>query len=646
MAVPATALAHANLVRTIPSDGAVLTNGPDRIVVVFDDAVRVAPGNEAVRNEGGSILAGSPRVRGDNLELPLKPRLGTGEFSVRWSVFTDDGHEEQGVLAFAVGSGPPPQSVLTAGNEVSVFGVVMRWLLFIGLLSAAGLALFDLLIWRQVAQAWLPMGWIASALVVASLTATALLFESGAPLSTRFGLVVTVGALLASVGASLAVLATVESWARPLAFFIALALLAVPTLAGHSLDAGRSWIDPLVVFVHAFAVAVWLGGLVALAIVLPRMRIFPELATAAAQRFSRFALLAVIVIAVSGLGSALAELSSVSQLWTTDYGKTLLVKTALFGVLLVLGWTSRHRLARGFAKVRASMSAEVAVLLGVLLAVGVLTSLPPGRTVRAQTPLTSPVASKLGISRLPAVDATVVGRQDGRLAAAVAVRPSGVAMATFIGTDAKAVDVGPVAIDGRPTKTCGIGCYIGRAGRDRIVVVAHGPTRLRFDLGLRLPADQLLSRINETYANQRSVAYTQHIATGLGSTVDALWKEVAPDSFSYRIRRGSEAIVIGKRRWDRDSGKNWKRSTTIKSSGFTPPWGGTGPFTNGHVLRQQAKTLTVSFLGADPSYPAWFTVVVNRRNLHVLRVQMTAASHFMLARYLSWNKPVKLEPPS
>jgi len=646
MAVPTTASAHANLVRTVPSDRAVLAIAPKRVVVVFDDVVRVAPGNEAVRNGVGSILAGRPRVRGNVLELPLRPRLGSGEFSVRWSVFSDDGHQEQGVLAFGVGSGPSPQSVLSASNGVSVFGVVMRWLFFIGLLVAAGLALFDLLIWRPLARAWLATGWIAAAFIVASLAAVALVLQSGAGASTRFGLVVIASAAIASVGALAALLATVERWARALMFLTALVLLPAPTLAGHSLDAGRSWIDPPVDFLHTSAVAVWLGGLVALAFVLPRMRVAPELATAAAHRFSRFAVVSVIVIAVSGLGNALAELSSVSQLWTTDYGRTLIVKTALFGVLLALGWASRHRLASGLATLRASVTAEVVVVLGVLLAVGVLTSLPPGRAVRALTPIPLPIPSQLGVSRLPAADATVIGRRDGRLAAAIAVTPSGAAMATFIGTDAKAADVGAVAIDGRPTKTCGIGCYIGRAGPGRLVVVAHGSTRLEFDLGLQLPANQLLSRVNETYADQRSVVYVQHIATGLGATVDALWKEVAPDSFSYRIKRGSDAIVIGNRRWDRDPGTGWKRSTTIKSSGFTPPWGSTGRLANAHILRQQGKTLTISFLGADPSYPAWFTAVVERRNLHVLDVRMTAAGHFMRARYLSWNNEVKLEPPS
>ena len=72
LALPAAASAHANLVRTVPADRAALSKAPGQILVVFDDVVRVGPGNEAVRNGSGSILAGAPRAQGKTLELPLR----------------------------------------------------------------------------------------------------------------------------------------------------------------------------------------------------------------------------------------------------------------------------------------------------------------------------------------------------------------------------------------------------------------------------------------------------------------------------------------------------------------------------------------------------------------------------------------------
>ena len=645
VAMPASAGAHAELVRTVPADRAVLSKAPSRVLVFFDDPVRVGPGNEAVRNDGGSILGGEPRARGKRLELPLRSGIGNGGYSVRWSIVSDDGHVEEGVLAFAVGSGPAPSPTLRVSTQVGLVTVLTRWLFFAGLLIAGGLALFDLVVWRAVVRSRLPMGWIAIGLGAVFVSASALVYQSHAGASTRFGLVLLVSAGVAVVGAAAAAIANADPAAGRLAQVLALALLLAPTLAGHSLDAGRSWVDAPIDFLHVVAVAFWLGSLVALALVVPRQKVTRELAAAAVRRFSRFALAAVLVLAVTGVGQALAELASVSQLWSTGYGRALVVKTALFGLLIVLGWISRSRIGAGYAKLRASVASELVVLLGLLVAVGVLTALPPGRNVRARA-AAKPATAKPGAALLPASDATVLGQQDGRLAAAIAVRPSGAAMATFIGSDGNAADVGPVMIDGRPTRTCGLGCYAGTAGPGRVVSVSHGRKRLRFDLGLRRPAAELVKRETRAYRLLRSTVYRQQIASGLGTSVDALWTEVAPNSFSYRIKKGGAAIVIGTRRWDRDAGRTWKASTTVVSKGPTPLWDSGHPIANAHILKQGPKATVVSFLGADPTYPAWFTVVIERRTLHILSLQMTAAAHFMRVRYLSWNEPIKLQAPS
>ena len=89
-----------------PADRAVLAQAPERVVVRFDDDVRVAPGNAAVRNGDGSILDGKPSAHGKTLVLPLRANLGRGDYSVRWSAVSDDGHVVQGVIAFGVGTRP------------------------------------------------------------------------------------------------------------------------------------------------------------------------------------------------------------------------------------------------------------------------------------------------------------------------------------------------------------------------------------------------------------------------------------------------------------------------------------------------------------------------------------------------------------
>ncbi|MFY9579134.1 MAG: copper resistance CopC family protein, partial [Gaiellaceae bacterium] len=143
LALPAAAAAHATLLHSSPADRAVVPTAPREVRFVFDDTVRVASGIRAIRNDGGSVLGGKPRVVGGKaLVVPLG-RIGDGDYTVLWRVVSDDGHTEAGVISFAVGSGrAPPAPVLSASNGPTTRDVISRWLFFAGLLVASGGALF------------------------------------------------------------------------------------------------------------------------------------------------------------------------------------------------------------------------------------------------------------------------------------------------------------------------------------------------------------------------------------------------------------------------------------------------------------------------------------------------------------------------
>ena len=81
-----------------------------------------------------------------------------------------------------------------------------------------------------------------------------------------------------------------------------------------------------------------------------------------------------------------------SQIWSTAYGQTLVVKT----VLLVVCWRW-HRAAAGCsigsAALRQSVLAELVVLAAVVAAVALLTNLPPGNRPSAACAATQPAAA-------------------------------------------------------------------------------------------------------------------------------------------------------------------------------------------------------------------------------------------------------------
>jgi copper transport protein len=378
---PAAAFAHANLVETNPPNGAALVHAPARVVVRFDDVVRTAPGNAAVRNGGASVLAARPRTHGRQLVLPLRTGLRNGDYSVRWSAVSDDGHVIQGVLAFSVGTGrAPPAPTLRVTNEVGFGTVFSRWIFFAGLLVGSGMALFDLLVWRPITRSHIRTGWIALALAAMFVSSHGLVRASHGGVATRFGLTVQIASAIAATGAAAAAIAVADRSAAPFGIVLAVLLLPVPTVAGHALDPARSWLEVPVDILHVTAAAVWVGGLFALVVVVPREGEAPEIVERAARRFSTYALAAVIAVGLTGGMRALAELSSFTQLWTTSYGRAILAKTAIFAVLLGLGAVSRATVREGPGRLRNVVRIELVLALALVVAVAILTSLRPGRS--------------------------------------------------------------------------------------------------------------------------------------------------------------------------------------------------------------------------------------------------------------------------
>jgi copper transport protein len=631
LALPQAAWAHARLVRTDPPDGAVLAHAPSRIRVVFADDVRPASGIKAIRNGAGSVLADKPRVvqGGHVLVVPLRAGLGDGDYTVLWRALSDDGHKLSGVVAFGVGVGrAPPRAALSADNGPSVQDVVSRLLFFAGLLTAAGAAFF------RFAVGPVPVRLMLGAFLLVFIGVSGVVHDVA--LSTRFGTVMAVAAVVSGFGAVLAAVAPVYPRLEALPFLAGFALLPLPTLAGHALDPGRSLLAPVVDFLHVAAASFWLGGLVALALALSgSAERVPML-----RRFSTVALVAVVVLSVTGVLRAFEELRSLAQLWSTGYGQLVIVKTALLAALVVLGWLNRYRLLPklSFDGLRRNVAVELALFVGLVAAVALLTDLRPGRDRVA----VASVAQREGPPPLPAKGMMVQGVESGDLALALAVRAPGAELVA-LGPNGRGVNGLAVRIAGVAARSCGPGCYgaFGAfSGRVRVSVNGR-QVFLKFPVRER-PAGTLVARATRAFRSLRSVEYVERLASSSRDKVVAEFTLERPNRLEYRIRGGADGIIIGQRRWDRARGGQWVPSPQDTSPQPEPIWA--GHFTNAYLLETTPTTYVVSFV--KPTGPVWFTLRLDRRTLLPQSLRMTAAAHFMTHRYTAFNAAPRIKPPS
>jgi hypothetical protein len=202
------------------------------------------------------------------------------------------------------------------------------------------------------------------------------------------------------------------------------------------------------------------------------------------------------------------------------------------------------------------------------------------------------------------------------------------------------------------SRSCGHGCYSAVAPKTRlrrVEVLVPGRRALAFLLPASpAPAARIVSRAARVIRSLRSIVYVETLRSRPGGALVTTWRLAAPNRVTYQIRGGASAVVIGTKRWDRDRpGARWRRSQQIPPLSVPEPsWGDVAK--NAYLLGTSSvgdrPVWIVSF--ANPTTPAWFTAWIDRRTDRTLRLRMTAAAHFMVHRYLAFNRALDIRAPS
>jgi len=414
--------AHALLRGSDPPAGTSLERPPRAVRLTFTEAPDPALSSVQVLDMGGrAVQAGrAVLVPGRPLEFQAPVgELGDGTYTVSWRVVSRvDGHVTRGSFAFGVGaaSGGAVPAAAPAANPAaaapSALALAGRWALYWGLALLLGAAACGLLVLGgRLPAAARPLLGAGLGLAAAGLGAVVLAERSavGVPLGTLAASGPGRALLREAVALGLVAVAAAALLARPRsrAALAAVGLATVVALGAHAAGghaAGQSGLraaNLLVQWAHLVAVGAWVGGLAwLLAGLRGRGR---EEQVAAVVRFSRFALVAVAVVAATGLTRAVDELGSPQRLLATGFGRTLLAKAALVAVLLAVAAANRYRnvpaLAAGrgtIATLRRAVGGELAVAGPVLLAAALLSELPPAAFVT--TPAASPQAAPAAVT--------------------------------------------------------------------------------------------------------------------------------------------------------------------------------------------------------------------------------------------------------
>jgi copper transport protein len=368
------AAAHASLEGGSVEDGQVLEVAPEEVVLDFNQHVtatrsglRVFDAAGERVDEGGTATVGGAR---DRVQVELADDLPDGAYVLTYRVTSADGHPIAGALVFSVGEEVAASDELVAqvfsggaDRPWSAAAAVARWVGYGGALLAAGAVLA--LRWlrgdveageRRGAARWVRRGALATlvAAVLGVLLQVVLVTGDGAASLADAGAVAEVAgsfvglsALVRVVGAALVLVALRRDGdpAGVLGLAGATALLGSFLLEGHTLTTGPAPVVWAGAAVHLVAGALWLGGLVVLALVLRARRRAddPVGAGRVVARASALLTAAVVGVLVAGTALSWAEVRAARALLDTSYGLVLLGKLAAVLPLVALGlWNNRR----------------------------------------------------------------------------------------------------------------------------------------------------------------------------------------------------------------------------------------------------------------------------------------------------------------
>jgi putative copper export protein len=454
------------------------------------------------------------------------------------------------------------------------------------------------------------------------------------------------------------------SRARAQRLLVAVALVS-EAASGHAASSPAPVVATISFSVHLLAVGTW--GFAIVASMLSSERLRTALAT-----FTPYAVGAAVAVAVTGLANAALELSAPSDLISTGYGRTLLLKTVAFVVIAGLG-LSHYVLRRmpppttRWLKLPLRAEAGVTVIAVALATVLVGFPNPPRETEAAEHQ-----EDASSIIQFVRQDAVSVAQGSGPLVIGLSLAPARPGPVDFR-VDVLGVEPGDALreaeVRGRsdsgseiqvPLSPCGSGCFQGdgvvdAAGEWRMSLsIVSNRGRVELEAAIPLPTPDgrgELERAVTAMEKLRSARMRQDLSGRVGgATIVSRYLFEAPDKMDIRVE-DSHRIIIGDSEYRRGGEDDRWHKTDWPGSPFTWPedyyrsfWrDATATRVLGTEMVEGERYRVVSFV--RPDLPAWFRLWVRVSDGVVVRQEMRAEGHIMDDIYSRFNAPLAVRPP-
>jgi copper transport protein len=407
--------AHAYIFKSVPSENEILGQPPPMVSIQFDETIQPSFNSIKVFDSNGKqVDQKNGRIDPNNasiIETDMNGNLSNGTYSIQWKVVSGDGHPVEGVIPFQIGKGNKQASPLIVQKSKGYIPhgdlIIIRWLQYLSNACFVGILFFYLFVLPKELVQDIRVKTIYSKLIIYSFTTLCFSIVLGLPLQATIESGLSWGKVLNTqvLGELLTNSVFGKTWITQIIMMLILwfltfllcykpfnkqiwvwisltlgiGMLRTKTFTGHAASSENGALSIGMDLFHLLSASIWIGSLIALIALIPLGRkaetkkVFME----TIRRFSKWGIIIVLVLSVTGVYSSLLYIPNFRSLLITDYGRALSGKVLLLLIMVVFAAVNFIKGRRSSEKgLAGTMWGELITGIIVLVLSVILTNLP------------------------------------------------------------------------------------------------------------------------------------------------------------------------------------------------------------------------------------------------------------------------------